>query len=123
MSIQDLLRAIGEQLSTTATVKNVYGESVSAGDRTVIPVARVRYAFGAGGGATAEARAKGGGSVSAEPAGALEITSSGTRFVPFVDPKAVGIALALGAALGAVLASLTMTKRIEIVKPQPGDRR
>lgn len=111
---------MGEQLSTTATVESVYGDPVAVGNRTVIPVARVRYAFGAGGGSKGEAGARdgggGGGSVSAKPAGALEITPAGTRFVTFSDPTAVGIALAVGAALGAIIASLTMTKRVEIVK-------
>jgi uncharacterized spore protein YtfJ len=120
MNIQELLVKISERLSATASVKNVYGDPVTAGDRTVIPVASVRYVFGGGGGAKGDLRegegGGGGGKVSAKPCGALEITPRGTRFVPFIQPKAVGFAFAVGIVAGAVAASLTSTKRIEIVK-------
>lgn len=111
---------MGERLSATAHVKTVYGDPIAVGEKTVVPVARVRYAFGGGGGARGDAEAPsggGGGKVSTSPCGALEITSDQTRFVPFVSPKTMGITFAAGIALGALLASLAMTKRIEIVKP------
>ena len=119
MSIQDLLSTISERLASTASVKNVYGDPVVVGNRTVIPVASVRYAFGGGGGAKNGADALsggGGGRLSAVPRGALEITENATRFVPFVEPRTVGVALAVGIAAGALIASLTMKKRVEIVK-------
>ncbi len=120
MSLQELLGTISERLAATASVKSVYGEPVTAGDRTVIPVASVRYAFGAGGGKSGDAETHkgggGGGKVSAKPSGALEITPQGTRFVPFIQPKALGLAFALGIAAGAAIVSLAATKRVEIVK-------
>ena len=54
MSVPHILRTIGEGFQSSATVKNVYGEPVSRGDRTVIPVARIAYAFGGGGGSKGE---------------------------------------------------------------------
>ncbi len=56
MEIPNLLQALGERLQSGATVKNVFGEPVTHGDRVVIPVAKIAYGFGGGGGA---ARAKG----------------------------------------------------------------
>jgi uncharacterized spore protein YtfJ len=120
MNIQELLGTISERLSATATVKNIYGDPVTAGDRTIIPIASVRYAFagrsGAAHGDTQAQNSGGAGKVSAKPCGALEITPQGTRFVPFVEPKAVGIAVAVGVALGAIIASLTMSRRVEVVR-------
>jgi hypothetical protein len=50
MEANDILRSIGETIGAGATVKSVYGDPVTTGERTVIPVARIKYAFGGGGG-------------------------------------------------------------------------
>src|SRR5262245_442801 len=42
------LRSAGDHLQVGATVRNVYGDPVDVGRRTVIPIARVSYDFGAG---------------------------------------------------------------------------
>ena len=76
----------------------------------MIPVARIAYAFGGGGGSKGEQAGPeggggGGGRMSAVPAGAIEITSEGTRFVPFLDWRkltaVVGVSCALGFLIGA----------------------
>jgi len=114
MSVQEFLGTIGERLSATANVKSVYGDPITTGQRTVIPVATIRYGFG--GGVKGLTDKGGGGGVIARPSGALEITPQGTRFVPFSEPKTVGIAFAMGVVAGAILASLGGPKRIEIVR-------
>jgi hypothetical protein len=43
------LRSLGDHLQVGASVRNVYGDPVNVGGRTVIPIARVSYGFGAGG--------------------------------------------------------------------------
>jgi uncharacterized spore protein YtfJ len=120
MNIQELLQGMAERVSASSSVKNVYGDPVVVGNRTVIPAAQVRYAFGGGGGgAKGDAGAQnggGGGRVSAQPCGALEITPEGTRFIAFEDRRTLGAALALGFVLGAAVAALTGTRRIEVVK-------
>ncbi len=50
VSVPDIFRNITDKLQTSASVKTVYGEPVTAEGKTIIPVARVRYGFGAGGG-------------------------------------------------------------------------
>ena len=45
------LHSLGDHLQVGASVRNVYGDPVDVGGRTVIPIARVSYGFGAGGGA------------------------------------------------------------------------
>ena len=54
MSVPEILKTIADGFQSSATVKNVYGEPISKGDTTVIPVARLSYAFGGGGGREAE---------------------------------------------------------------------
>ena len=107
MKVSKMLSSLGDQLRVGASVRNVYGEPVNAGGRTVIPIARVVYGFGAGGGegrspeTTADRAGSGGGAgMSARPVGALEITEAGTRFIPFIDPVRLGMALVLGLCIG-----------------------
>ena len=96
---------IAELLERSLGIRHVYGEPVRHGDTTVVPVARVAYAFGAGGGQAPGPRGKsgpdaslaathasseaqgggGGGGVRMTPVGALEIGPRGTRFIRF-DP-------------------------------------
>jgi len=122
MTASDLLENIGQKLGSTATVKTVYGEPIQANGKIVVPIAKVAYGFGAGFGtghgkhgsdheggaheAGSDGRhgegGGGGGGVRAFPAGALEITDSGTRFVPFVDLRPLAVAFAAGAFLGAL---------------------
>src|SRR5205085_4199217 len=95
----------------SANVRNVYGEPVSAHDRTLIPAARIGYGFGAGGresgsgegSASAPAGGGGGGGTGAIPVGVVEISATGTRFIRFYEPKMIGVALAAGLITGYIL--------------------
>lgn len=104
MSIQQLLESIASRAASGASVKNVYGDPVTVGQRTVIPIAEIRYAFGGGvGGPTADGEVSGGGGGghgSARPYGALEVTPEATRFISFDDRRRTVAALALGFVLG-----------------------
>jgi len=113
MAATDILHQIGESLGSSATVKSVFGEPIQAGGKTVIPVAKVAYGFGGGFG-TGHGKAEadggrhgegggGGGGVRAFPAGALEITQEGTRFIPFPDLRWMAAAFAAGAVLGGLI--------------------
>jgi uncharacterized spore protein YtfJ len=105
--VAESLRLLGDNLQIGASVRNVYGDPVSVGGRTVIPIARVSYGFGAGGGvggreeADPERGGSGGGAgMSARPVGALEITEAGTRFIPFMSPASLSVALTIGFLIG-----------------------
>ena len=50
MAVQQLLQSIADKVRSSASVKSVYGEPVEAEGKTIIPVARVAYGFGGGGG-------------------------------------------------------------------------
>lgn len=111
MSAQDLLQRIGETLGSTASVKSVFGEPIHVNGKIVVPVAKVAYGFGGGFGSGKDSAHSdrhgegggGGGGVRAFPAGALEITDNGTRFVPFTNIRQLIVAFTAGALLGGVL--------------------
>lgn len=114
--VDSVLASVVERLAEAGAVGSVYGEPVEREDRTVIPVARVAWGFGGGGGSEAadpeadddpDSAGEGygvGGGVSASPAGALEITDDGTRFVGYGNAKKLAavalVALLAGVALG-----------------------
>ena len=72
--VAETLHSLGDHLQVGASVRNVYGDPVDVGGRTVIPIARVSYGFGAGGGARGNEEAEserdgsgGGAGMSARP--------------------------------------------------------
>ena len=90
MSSLTLLQSLQESFSTRAQVKSVFGEPIIAGDKTIIPVAKIAYGFGGG--------------VGALPVGVFEVGPQGTRFVAVGDKKKLLGTLLLGAALGLLFA-------------------
>jgi uncharacterized spore protein YtfJ len=117
MNVHELLQTMSDAFASTASVRNVYGDPVTVGARTVIPMAQVRYGFGGGGGKkNGSEGGGGGGGMIAKPTGVLEITPEVTRFIPFEDKRKLITALATGFALGALIVKLTRPKNIEVVK-------
>ena len=55
--VMKALGLLSDRLHLGASVRNVFGDSVEAHGRTVIPVARIGYGFGAGGRAGGNAAA------------------------------------------------------------------
>lgn len=114
MSAPDMLEKIGESLRSRATVEAVFGEPIRAEGKTVVPIAKVAFAFGAGSGGAGMKRGPesdrqaegggGGGGVRARPAGALEITATKTRFIPFTDMRLLTAIFAGGALIGSLFA-------------------
>jgi uncharacterized spore protein YtfJ len=104
-----LLQNLHESLSTRAQVKSVFGDPVTAGDKIIIPVAKIAYGFGAGAGTGGVGESSkgegggGGGGIRATAAGVFEVGPAGTRFVPVRDRKQQAALLAAGAMLGMLL--------------------
>ena len=92
---KEMLETLVDHLAVTAQVQNVFGDPIEAHGKTIIPIARVSYCLGAGGG--------GGGMVRARPVGALEITESGTRFVGLFDRQRAAGFIAGGIVIGLLL--------------------
>jgi uncharacterized spore protein YtfJ len=111
MSSLTLLQSLHENLASRAQVKSVFGDAVQAGEKTIIPVAKIAYGFGAGAGTggMGEARPKGeggggGGGVRAIPVGVFEVSGKETRFIAIHDRKKTLGTLLIGAALGLLFA-------------------
>jgi len=107
MNASEMLEKISETLGSTANVKSVFGEPVQVAGKTVVPVAKVAYGFGGGTGSGPKRNGEpmgegggGGGGVRAHPAGALEITENGTRFIGYHDLRWLAGAFAAGAVFG-----------------------
>jgi uncharacterized spore protein YtfJ len=96
MDLQKYFESIQQVISSSAHVKTVFGDPISAEGKTIIPVARVRYGFGGGMG-TGPTRSGdeqrlgqgggGGGGVMAQPVGVVEVSAAGTRFIPVHSRK------------------------------------
>jgi uncharacterized spore protein YtfJ len=102
MDASAMLEKMSAALGSAANVKSVFGEPIHAEGKTVVPVARVAFGFGAGGGAKSADHngGGGGGGVRAFPAGVLEITHNGTRFVAYPDLGWLAGAFAAGLVFG-----------------------
>lgn len=95
----EMFRSIIEPLQTSAAVKSVFGEAVTAQGKTVIPVARIGYGFGGGSDGKGEG---GGGGVGAAPVGVFEVTEASTRFVPINEKRNLAASALIGFCLGVV---------------------
>jgi uncharacterized spore protein YtfJ len=107
MSTQALLQSLRESVLSQASVKAIYGEPISAHGKTVVPVAKIMYVYGAGAGTggVGDSRARGeggggGGGVRAIPVGVIEISDQQTRFVPITDRKTLTGAVLAGIGFG-----------------------
>ncbi len=113
---KEMLATLVDRFAVTAKVQNVFGEPIEAHGKTIIPVARVSYRLGAGGGSgekgadSSGAQSGGGGGaggvVQAVPAGVVEITEAGARFVRFFDPQMAAGLVAGGVVFGLLLRRL-----------------
>ncbi len=114
MSNENFIGNLASELGQSASVKNVFGEPVTAGAKTIIPVAQIAYGFGGGhgrgykrgkkkeskktdeasGNGNDKARgegAGGGGGMYAKAKGIYEITPTRTRFIPADNAKGICI--------------------------------
>jgi uncharacterized spore protein YtfJ len=105
-----LLERIVERLGGRAGIEAVFGEPIRSGDRTVVPVGRVRWAGGVGSGASetdGTSGSGGGGGVAVDPIGYLEITPEAAQFRPINVPyPSAGFLVAAAVAAAIVLRAL-----------------
>lgn len=101
-----LLQSLKESVLGQANVKAIYGEPISAHEKTIIPVAKIMYGYGAGAGTggvgdtSARGEGGGGGGVRAVPVGVIEVSEQQTRFVPITDRKKLTGAVMAGIVFG-----------------------
>ncbi|MBV8631710.1 MAG: hypothetical protein JOZ83_12340 [Silvibacterium sp.] len=105
-----LLQSLKESVLSGAGVNAVYGQPISAQGKTVIPVAKLMYCYGAGAGtgglgnSSTQGEGGGGGAgVRAIPVGVIEVSDKETRFIPITSRKKLAGAIALGTLAGVFL--------------------
>jgi len=99
---QDQFTRVFDEASQVASVRQVFGEPQSFGDKTVIPVAAVTYWFGFGYGSGSARSAEsdgdsgggggGGGQSRARPVAVIEVSANETRVRPIEDSSRIAIA-------------------------------
>ncbi|MGK2850447.1 MAG: spore germination protein GerW family protein [Candidatus Limnocylindrales bacterium] len=116
----DRVDRLAERVGARAQASAVFGAPVERDGVTVIPVARVRWGFGGGGGESDAERASGfggGGGVKADPVGYIEVGPDGTTFRRIGRSITDPVVLLLGA-----LAITLVTRALGSVV-HPGGRR
>lgn len=95
--LEKLVDGIVGRVISDGGSRTVFGEPVTDGERTIIPVARVTYRFGFGGGSGTGPQigddgpapggdgGGGGGMLNARPVGYIESDGDGSIFVPVID--------------------------------------
>ncbi len=110
-----LLERLIDRVGGRSGVQAVFGDPIERGELTVVPVARLRWFFAAGGGggqlggAELEAtgtRSAGAGGAAAVPVGYLEIGPSGARYEPIDQLPSPWFLLAAGLTSALVLAGV-----------------
>lgn len=99
------LERLAEATGGRAGVQAVFGAPIEREGVTVVPVARVRWGVGGGGGDSVQDGASGtgaGAGVIADPVGYLEVSAAGTTYHPISRPFANPVTI-LAAALGLAL--------------------
>ncbi|MBC8152610.1 MAG: hypothetical protein H7Z72_06840 [Bacteroidetes bacterium] len=127
MNDDNFLERLAASLNQNASVKNVFGEPIRAGDKVIIPVAQVMLGMGGGHGHSVQQGKKrlptdpsqtvssekletpaegagGGGGMRVVAKGVYEVTPRTTRFIPAHDVKQLLIVLAAGFLLGRLFA-------------------
>lgn len=108
----DLLRRLAERVGAVTGARAVFGEPVERAGVTVIPVARARWAFGAGSGGDREGCGSGGGAGGPiAPVGYIEVRDGEAMFKALPAASRVPAFAAAAAALG-VVASLAARRRL-----------
>ncbi|HJL74563.1 MAG TPA: spore germination protein GerW family protein [Candidatus Marinimicrobia bacterium] len=94
MSVTDLIKSTLEEVQNLMLTRTVVGEPITAGEHTVIPVSKVTFGFGAGGGASNESKQSGessgiGGGWSIEPVAFVVLGADGAKMLTVGDKESV----------------------------------
>ena len=94
MAVAELIKNVMDELETLMRTKTVVGDPITAGDYTVIPVSKVSFGFGAGGGGSENGKKGGtgegvGGGWSIEPLAFFVVGSEGARLYSLKQEETV----------------------------------
>lgn len=94
MSVTDLIKKTLEEMQNLMLTRTVVGEPITAGEHTVIPVSKVMFGFGAGGGEGTESKQMSsgqgiGGGWSIEPVAFVIIGKDGTKMLTVGNKESI----------------------------------
>lgn len=87
MGLEDVMKEVTSELERLVSAKTVVGEPVIAGDKTILPITKVSFGFGSGGGEGSKNNVEsgfgggGGGGAKIEPVAFLVISDEGVRLM------------------------------------------
>ena len=92
MDITDVVKVVMEQIKETVRSETVVGSPVQAEESVIIPVSRVSFGFGAGGGNNSETGNRGGmgtgGGASVEPVAFVVVSKGKAQLLPLKSREA-----------------------------------
>ena len=89
-SVETLIERVLGELHRIVQTETVIGTPVQAGELTIIPVSKISFGFGAGGGQTGTGQSGTGGGASVEPIAFLIVDASGKVQIMTLTDKEVG---------------------------------
>ena len=89
-SVETLIERVLGELHRIVQTETVVGQPVQAGDVTIIPVSKISFGFGAGGGPEDKGQSGTGGGASVEPIAFLIIDTDGKIQIMTLKDKEVG---------------------------------
>ena len=95
-SVEGLIERVMGELHRIVQTKTVVGEPLEAGDLTLIPVSRITFGFGAGGGQEGKGQSGTGGGASVEPIAFVVIDRDGKAQILTLSDKDVSWGQVLG---------------------------
>ncbi|MCY3762269.1 MAG: spore germination protein GerW family protein [Gemmatimonadetes bacterium] len=95
-SVEGLVERVMGELHRIVQTKTVVGEPLEAGDLTLIPVSRITFGFGAGGGQEGKGQSGTGGGATVEPIAFVVIDPDGKAQILTLSDKDVSWSQVLG---------------------------
>ena len=89
-SVETLIERVLGELHRIVQTETVVGQPVQAGDLTIIPVSKISFGFGAGGGPEGKGHSGTGGGASVEPIAFLIVDANGKVQIMTLNDKEVG---------------------------------
>ena len=89
-SVETLIERVLGELHRIVQTETVIGTPVQAGEMTIIPVSKISFGFGAGGGQAGTGQSGTGGGASVEPIAFLIVDASGKVQIMTLTDKEVG---------------------------------
>ena len=89
MSVENMIKTVMQEFRELARTETVVGKPITVGDTVIVPVSKISFAFGAGGGKGAKEDGGGGtaGGGSVEPVGFIVIHKGKVQLIPMQESE------------------------------------